>query len=107
MNKEEIRVASYAALMKSLPENNFHLMKYLCSFFNQIAQNKEITLMGANNLGVIFAPCVFGSMDQDRDIDIATIDHISMCKESKFTAEITADIILHQSEIFNVCYPSK
>lgn len=45
------------------------------------------------NLGVIFAPCFFGSMEKDPDIDITTIDHISMCKESKYTAAITADII--------------
>ena len=104
MSKVEARVASYAAMMKALPVNSYNLLKYLCSFFNLIAENKDVTLMNAINLGVIFAPCFFGSMDRDKDIDLSSIDHISMCKESKFTAEITADIILHQTEIFNVWF---
>ena len=104
MSKEEIRIAAYAAMIRALPENSYHLLKYLCSFFHMIELNKEKTLMNASNLGVIFAPCFFGSMDKDPDIDISTIDHISMCKESKYTAEITADIIHHQSSIFNVCF---
>ena len=104
MSKEELRVTAYAAMIKKLPANRYHLLKYLCSFFNLISENKEKTLMGSSNLGVIFAPSFFGSMDKDVDLDVSSIDHISMCKESKFTAEITAEIILHQSVIFSVCF---
>ena len=104
MSKVENRVEGYAAMIKSLPENNYQLLKYLCNFFHLISENKEITLMGASNLGVIFAPAFFGSMDKDKEIDSSSIDASSMCKESKFTAEITADIIAHQSLIFMVVF---
>ncbi|KER27115.1 hypothetical protein T265_05804 [Opisthorchis viverrini] len=47
------------ALVQQLPEENAHLLHYLCRFLDTMSRNECENKMSAQSLGILFGPCVF------------------------------------------------
>ena len=47
------------ALVAVLPNENFHVLKYLCSFLRRVSLNEEHNRMNSFSLGIVFGPNFF------------------------------------------------
>lgn len=55
-----------AAILNTLPPENFHLLKYLLSFFAECAALETANKMSAYNLSIVFAPAILSKKETDQ-----------------------------------------
>eukprot|EP00762_Andalucia_godoyi_P007894 ANDGO_01227.mRNA.1 Rho GTPase-activating protein gacJJ len=58
IDNRDTRKRASKALLKSLPECNFNVLKYLMGHLNRITQHTSKNKMGPVNLGIVFGPSV-------------------------------------------------
>ena len=101
---ENLRLACYKMIINALPSSRYELLKYLIEFLHEIANNSIKNLMSASNIALIFAPIIFGSLEDDsemnKDAEIV-IDPIALFKESKFISNITQQFIDFPLSVFD------
>ena len=95
-----MRLLSYKAILMCLDLLRYKLLRYLLFFLHEVSKYSAKNLMSSANLSLIFAPSFFGTLDSDASVRKETIDPMAMCKESKFTAMITQELIDNVAEIF-------
>lgn len=101
LTSEETRIRTYIALLHALPPNSLALIRFLCLFLSDVAENSEKTLMTPSNLSLIFAPSFFGTLEDDLSVDmLGSIEPLAFSRASKFTASITEQLITNARMIF-------
>jgi len=101
LTSEETRIRTYIALLHACPRHSLALIRFLCLFLSDVAENHEKTLMTASNLSLIFAPSFFGTLEDDLSVDnMGTIEPLAFSRASKFTASITEQLITNAKMIF-------
>jgi hypothetical protein len=78
--------------VSSMPENSKKVLSLIICFLARLAEDSSKTLMGLENLAIIFGPALFGDANPVSN-DIAKFTTIS---------SIISTMILHASEIFPV-----
>mgnify|MGYP002153693809 FL=1 len=65
--------------MTSLPQDNYNVMKYLCSFLNLVSQKTNINKMSVANLGRVFGPNIIRhpQMDDNPEVFMLTTADLS------------------------------
>ncbi|KAG5448945.1 Protein fam13a, partial [Clonorchis sinensis] len=56
---ESVDTIKLEALVQQLPEENAHLLHYLCRFLATVSRNECENKMSVQSLGILFGPCVF------------------------------------------------
>jgi len=90
---QQSRLTAYKAVVDCLPPNQLNLFGCIIQFLSEVASFSEKNLMTSSNLSLIFAPLFFGTLEDDINVSKEAIDPMALCKETKFTANITQQLI--------------
>lgn len=117
---EEIRKHYMATIVACLPRWSFALLRYLTFFLNTVASFSSKNRMNASNLGMVFAPSWFGTIEDDirtpssnspvvgRSASISqgpgtrgpVIDQTAMLQDALLTGKLATELITHCHYIF-------
>jgi len=97
---EADRIKSVYQVLKKLPENNLHLLKYLIQFLYEITLHSEHNKMDAKNLAIIFGPILLGN----GEVDLSITETIQIMKTQSSLVEL---IITNYPELLEESIPKK
>ncbi|KAF6772497.1 hypothetical protein AHF37_08721 [Paragonimus kellicotti] len=58
-DSQSVDLTRLEELVLQLPEENAHLLHYVCHFLSTVADHESVNKMSAEGLGILFGPCVF------------------------------------------------
>ena len=100
--EEEMMFDYLTSLLQHLPEENFHLLEYLCYFFHEFTSHSDINKMGASNLSIIFSPSFFGQSEMvNYNNNNHNVDSKQILFETQILSKISQLFILHPSLFFS------
>jgi len=82
-------VQNVKQILKTLPEPNRVVIRYLFEFLHRVTQNAEVNKMHANNLAIVFAPTLLRSSDPT-----------SLISSSSDATKLVETMISHFNETF-------
>ena len=78
------RRGAIAALLHTLPPENFQNLKYFLAFLHHVSLNSDVNKMTATNLAIVMAPNLIFSRQQQKGMLTPKLSNLGLMREVSY-----------------------